>query len=175
LTKALNLRKYDLVINAGVAGSYRDELSIGTVVNVKREQFCDFGIEEGGRVKTVFDAGFVDPDDFPFHDGMLINPNTFDNLYLPIVDGITGNISHGSPNSIARIRREFDPDIESMEGAAVFYACLCEKVPFLEFRAISNYVDIQNPDNWDIPTAIENLTDELFRFLRNFATVKQLS
>jgi len=50
-----------------------------------------------------------------------------------------------------------------------------EKVPFLEIRAISNYVDIRNTEKWDIPTAVENLTNELFRFLRKFAIVKQIS
>lgn len=175
LTRALHLARYDLVINAGIAGSFRDELSIGTVVNVKREQFCDFGIEEDDRIKTVFDAGFVDPYDPPFHNGQLINPHSYDHLDLITVHGITGNISHGSAQSIARIKKEFDPDIESMEGAAIFYVCLLEKVPFLEIRAISNYVDIRDTDKWDIPSAIQNMTDELFRFLRKFATVKQLS
>ena len=175
LTKALNLCKYDLVINAGVAGSFRDEISIGSVVNVKSEQFCDFGIEEGNRVKTIFDAGFVDPNDFPFRNGHLVNPNWFENLDLPAVHGVTGNISHGNAQSIEKIKNEFDPDIESMEGAAIFYVCLFEKVPFLEIRAISNYVDVRDTEKWDIPTAIENLTDELFRFLRQFASVKQIS
>ena len=175
LTKALSLCKYDLVINAGIAGSFRDEISIGTVVNVKSEQFCDFGIEDADHIKTVFDAGFVDPDDFPFHGGKMINPHRYENLELQAVHGITGNISHGAADSIARMKEEFDPDIESMEGAAVFYVCLFEKIPFLEIRAISNYVDIRNTEKWDIPTAIENLTDELFRFLRKFATVKQIS
>jgi len=175
LTKALSHTNYDLVINAGIAGSFRDEISIGMVVNVKSEQFCDFGIEEADRIKTVFEAGFVEPDDFPFHNGILVNPNWYENLELPAVHGVTGNISHGAAGSIERIVRDFNPDIESMEGAAIFYVCLYEKVPFIEIRAISNYVDIRDTDKWDIPTAIENLADELFRFLRKFATVKQLS
>jgi len=175
LTKALNLCRYDLVINAGIAGSFRDEISIGTVVNVKSEQFCDFGIEEPGYIKTVFDAGFVDSDEFPFQSGKLMNPYWHKNIELPSVKGVTSNISHGLFESIARIKREFDPDIESMEGAAVFYVCLLEKVPFLEIRAISNYVDIRDTDKWDIPTATENLTNEIFRFLRKIAVVRQLS
>jgi len=175
LTKALNLCHYDLVINAGIAGSFRDEISIGMVVNVKSEQFCDLGIEDGDSTKTVFEAGFVDPDDFPFHGGKLLNPNHYKGLDLQCVHGVTSNISHGTLNSIQRIKKVFDPDIESMEGAAVFYVCLLEKIPFLEIRAISNFVDIRDTEKWDIPTATENLTIEIFRFLRKFAVVKQLS
>jgi futalosine hydrolase len=175
LTKALAIDKYDLVINAGIAGSFRDEISIGTVVNVKTEQFCDFGIEEPDRIKTVFETGFVDPCEFPFADGKLVNTYFFNGIDLPVVSGVTGNISHGDPKSIDRIKREFDPDIESMEGAAIFYVCLFEKVPFLEIRAISNYVELRDTEKWDIPVTLENLTDELFRFLRHYASVKQLS
>ena len=175
LTKALNLCNYDLVINAGIAASFRDEISLGTVVNVRSEQFCDFGIEDGDQIKTIFDAGFVDPDEKPFHNCKLINPHRFENLSFPDVQGVTGDISHGTTKSITRIKQAFDPDIESMEGAAIFYVCLLEKVPFLEIRAISNYVDVRDTEKWDIPTALENLTNELFRFLRKFANIKQIS
>lgn len=175
LTRALYTTKYDLVINAGIAGSFRDELSIGTVVNVKSEQICDLGIEEGNSVISLFEAGFMEKDQFPFEDGKMSNPYHYKELELASVDGLTGNISHGTPQSIAKITADFDPDVESMEGAAVFYVCMHEKVPFLEIRAISNYVESRDTTKWDIPLAIENLTDELFRFLRKFAKIKQLS
>ncbi len=105
----------------------------------------------------------------------MINPNQFKELELSSVEGVTGNISHGTPDSITKITSKFDPDVESMEGAAVFYVCMHEKIPFLEIRAISNYVESRDTAKWDIPLAIENLTDELFRFLRKFAKIKQLS
>jgi futalosine hydrolase len=175
LTKALSLSNYDLVINAGIAGTFKDEISLGTVVNVKSEQFCDFGIEEPGKINTIFEAGFADPNIFPFDGGKMYNPNKFKGLDLPVVHAVTGNISHGDPISIERIRRDFDPDIESMEGAAIFYVCLQEKIPFLEIRAISNYIELRDTDKWDIPATLENLTRELYLFLRQFAHVKQLS
>lgn len=170
LTKTLSRNHYDLVINAGIAGSYKASFPIGSVVNVISERFCDFGIEEGERIKSIFDAGFVDPDSFPFQGGKLTNPYSIGEINLPKVHGVTGNISHGTRNSINQIIQEFDPDIESMEGAAVFYVCLNEHVPFLQIRAISNYVDIRNTEKWDIPTAIENLTLALFSILSNFVT-----
>ncbi len=175
LTRALYTTKYDLVINAGIAGTFRDELSIGTVVNVKSEQICDLGIEEKCGVVSLFDAGFMECDQFPFENGKMVNPNHFKELELASVNGVTGNISHGTSASIAQISVGFDPDVESMEGAAVFYVCMHEKVPFLEIRAISNYVESRDTTKWNIPLAIENLTDELFRFLRKFAKIKQLS
>ena len=44
-----------------------------------------------------------------------------------------------------------------MEGAAFFYVCLQEKIPFLQIRSISNYVEKRNKSNWNIPLAIDNL------------------
>ncbi len=165
LVKALQLCNYDLVINAGIAGSFSEQIPIGTVVNVKSEQIGDFGIEKEDRITSVFEAGFADANEFPFTNGQLINPCSINTITLRNVKGFTSNISHGSSESIARIRKEFDPDIESMEGAAVFYVCLMEKVPFLEIRAISNYVEIRDTNKWDIPVAIRNLTDALLKIL----------
>jgi futalosine hydrolase len=175
LTKVLKEKEYDLVINAGIAGSFSDELSIGTVVNVKSEQFSDLGIEEPGTFKTLFEVGFLEKNQFPFKDGKLLNPQNNGEFNLPDVNGISGSMSHGCPNTISKVIKEFSPDVESMEGGAVFYVCLQEKIPFLEIRAISNIVEARDTTKWDIPTALENLTDELFKILRTFAKIKQLS
>ena len=48
-----------------------------------------------------------------------------------------------------------------MEGAAFFQACMTEGVAFSEIRAISNYVEPRNRDNWKIAEAIENLNKTL--------------
>src|SRR5258705_1857621 len=37
---------YDLVINAGIAGSFRKDISLGSVVNVNEECFADLGAED---------------------------------------------------------------------------------------------------------------------------------
>jgi futalosine hydrolase len=45
-----------------------------------------------------------------------------------------------------------------MNGAAFFYTCLMEKVPFLQIRAVSYFIEIRKVDNWNHPLAISNLT-----------------
>jgi futalosine hydrolase len=47
--------------------------------------------------------------------------------------------------------------IESMEGAAFFYACRQAGVPCMQIRAVSNYVEKRNRDNWQIGLAVKNL------------------
>ncbi|RLD76520.1 MAG: futalosine hydrolase [Bacteroidetes bacterium] len=161
LTKALSRKKYDFVINAGIAGSLSEELNIGDVVQVKTEEFADLGIRSKDSFSTLFDMGFIKADKFPFTDGKL---NGIDNKTtllngLKKLRGITVNTVNGNKEEIKKLKQKFNADIESMEGAAVFYICLMEKVPFAEIRSISNYVEERNKGDWDIPLAIKNLND----------------
>ena len=48
-----------------------------------------------------------------------------------------------------------------MEGAAFFYICSGEKIPFLALRSISNRVEPRNKNNWNIPLALDNLSEKL--------------
>ena len=54
--------------------------------------------------------------------------------------------------------------IENMEGAAFFYACLQCGVPFLELRAVSNRVGDPFPE-WDVRGAVTALADSLCELL----------
>src|ERR1035437_7833482 len=58
LGKNLN-RKYDLTINAGVAGSFKKTIPLGTVVNVTSDSFADLGAEDGNKFITVEEIGFA--------------------------------------------------------------------------------------------------------------------
>ncbi len=159
LTKALLRKKYDIIINVGIAGSFSGNLKIGEVVQVKNEEFADLGIRSKDSFSTLFDTGFIKTNIFPFVDGKLKATN-LKNLLIPElvrVNGITVNAVNGNKKEIEELKKKFNPDIESMEGAAVFYVCLMEKVAFTEIRSISNYVEERNKENWDIPLAINNL------------------
>ncbi len=48
-----------------------------------------------------------------------------------------------------------------MEGATFFYICTGEKIPFLALRSISNRVEPRNKKNWNIPLALDNLSEKL--------------
>jgi futalosine hydrolase len=48
-----------------------------------------------------------------------------------------------------------------MEGAAVFYVGFMEKIPVIQLRNISNFVEPRNRSSWKIPEAIKVLNDFL--------------
>ncbi|HNJ95959.1 MAG TPA: futalosine hydrolase, partial [Ferruginibacter sp.] len=70
-----------------------------------------------------------------------------------------------SPLQQQQLVEHFQPDIESMEGAALHYVCLQEKVPFIQLRAISNYVGERDKSKWKMQEAITNLHNELLKLL----------
>ena len=79
--------------------------------------------------------------------------------FINKANAITVNTVHGNEDSIANIVARLNPQLESMEGAAFFYACHKLHVPCIQIRAVSNYVEKRNRDNWDIPLAIKNLNN----------------
>ena len=150
-----------MVINPGVAGSYNENFKIGDVVCLATEQFGDIGINDNGELLTLFEMGYVDRGNAPFTNGKLCCPVSnlkYKTLVkLPIVNGLTVNLVSGNESDIEKRKSKFSADIESMEGAGVFYVCLLQEVHFIEIRAVSNKVEPRNVKNWNMPLAIMNL------------------
>lgn len=158
LTNTLHENKYQFVINVGIAGSLTSELSIGEVVSVVSDEFADLGIEKEDIFLTLFETGFMEPNEFPFEHGVL-NASDFNGLIdLKKVRGITTNKSHGRAASIAEIKSKFNAHVESMEGAVVLYVCSWFGIPCIQVRSISNFVEPRDSALWNIPLALEKLS-----------------
>ncbi len=165
LTRVLVENSYDLVVNTGISGSLNPALKIGEIVNVISEEFADLGIEKANEFLTLFESGFIDANDYPFENGVLKASNSINLSRFKSARGITANKSHGRKSSISKIRQKFSADVESMEGAAVFYVCNSLGVLCIQIRAISNYVEPRDPSKWNIPLALENLKDAMLTVL----------
>lgn len=175
LTKALSRQRYDLVINAGVAGSYRRDWELGRVVHVVTERFGDLGVDEAdGRFTDVFELGLVAADAPPFQRGRLVNPwASGAPEFLPTANGLTVQRVHGTAARIAATQAKYpEAEVESMEGAGVFLTCLDFQQPFLELRALSNYVEVRNRTGWKLEAAIGGLSNALKALLDSFAAPK---
>ena len=175
LTKRLSKKKYDLVLNIGLAGTFREEINIGEVVNVVTDCFADLGAEDGEKFLTISQLGLFDQDKFPFWNGKLKTDEAqnYQSLStLKNVKGITVNKVHGNVESIHRVIRKFHADIESMEGAAFLYVCLMEKVPCIQLRAISNRIEHRNRELWNIELAMSNLIEVLSQFIAGIEETK---
>ena len=169
LTRELKERDYDLVLNLGIAGSFHREIKIGEVLVVKQEVFSDLGVESEEGFRSVFELNLIKPNDHPFKNGRLnalIPDYMADALrQLRQIVGITVNTITGQKKTVESLIISYQPDIETMEGAAVFYVCLMEELPFAQIRAISNYVGERHESKWDIPMATTNLAIEVISIL----------
>ena len=169
LTKTLMEHAYDLIINIGICGSFSEDLTIGDPVSVILDEFADLGMTyPNNSFKTLFEEEFIKPDDSPYKNGKLFNQfQQFIDTELPKVTSITVNSVSGSRKQIKMRREKFDPDIETMEGAAVAYVCLSENINYLQIRTISNMVEPRNRANWDMPLALISLSETLETVLNN--------
>lgn len=169
LTKKLSQKNYDLVIQAGIAGTFSADLKKGTVLLVDRDAFGDLGIYERGKFKTIFDSGFINENEFPFSNGWLVNRHEYlTHSSLSLATGITVNKITDDGIQIKKLSDKFKPDIESMEGAALHYVCLQQKIKFLQLRSISNTVGERDKQKWEMKKAITNLNMELKKIIQHF-------
>lgn len=145
--------KYDLVINLGIAGSFDRSIEPGFVVEVTDDTFAETGAED--------DEQFIPMNVLGFGEVTYKPTTTLDevesNFYLKKARAITVNTVHGNDASIKKVQDRLNPQLESMEGAAFFYACQQVNVRCIQIRAVSNYVEKRNRDSWQIGLAIKNL------------------
>lgn len=151
--------KPDLAINIGIAGSFNEAISTGDVVIPVRECHADLGIEDHDSFLTLAEAGLADPDSAPYREGWLHADGEILSKLPSIkkVVSITVNTATGSEGTINKLRRKYNPDIETMEGASFFYVCRLENIPFIAIRSISNRIEPRNRDNWNVVLALNNL------------------
>lgn len=163
--------KPDLALNMGIAGSYKDEFIPGEVVVPISDCFADAGVDTGRGFLTLAEAGLEDPDRFPFKEGRIIAENQFVKKVVELlrpVNAVTVNTATGRPDSIKMISERYHPDIETMEGAAFFYICSRENIPFLALRAVSNKVGPRDKEKWNIRLALDCLSEKLKEVLLLF-------
>ncbi|SOD20266.1 futalosine hydrolase [Pedobacter xixiisoli] len=152
--------KYNLVLNVGIAGSFDSTIELGELVNITQDTLAELGAEDHENFISLPKMGFGE-NTFSSFAGIT------DNLGIKIVKGITVNKVHGNAQSIENVTQLYQPQTESMEGAAVLYAAKELNITVLQIRAISNYVEPRNRENWQIGLAMSSLNDWLTNFLHN--------
>ncbi|HMT74865.1 MAG TPA: futalosine hydrolase [Chitinophagaceae bacterium] len=168
LSKQFQIYKPDLVIQAGVGGCFDKTKPLGTVVAVKQETIADQSVIEINQLKTLFDLKLIPHNQFPYRNGWLINKNELlKNIKLQKVKGISVNEITTSRKKMIFYEKHFSPVVESMEGAALHYTCLMENIPFIQIRAMSNYIAERNKKKWNMKESVDNLNKELVKTLKN--------
>jgi len=172
LTRQLARVQYDLVLQAGIGGSFVDRYAPGAVTIISSECFGDLGVVEGGQRKSVFDLQLAPADAPPFTGGRLRNPHEalMERSGLKRAKGITINEITTGADTIRHFKNDLGAEIESMEGAALHYVALMEGLPFLQVRAVSNYVGERDKTKWALKESVSKLNETVERLITVFTS-----
>ncbi|EZH65070.1 hypothetical protein DH09_15600 [Bacillaceae bacterium JMAK1] len=154
---AIQLAKqnYDLVINAGIAGGFREKVQLEDIVVSTTIQAGDLGADTGERFIPVEELGFGSSTVSCLEEEV----NRFqqlENVHLGMI--ITKSTVTGTDEEAKRLQVRYDDAVaEGMEGFGVATAAKEFGVPVLEIRAISNYIGKRERDKWKIKEALASL------------------
>jgi futalosine hydrolase len=167
LTQLSATHKPELIIQMGIAGSYSKKEPLGKVMVVASESIADIGVRENGRFKDLFEIGLQKENEAPFKKRKLTNPaiRSLNVLKSDLVAAVTINEIMTSPKRIKEIIAAHNPVLESMEGAALHYVGGLTKTPFIQIRAVSNYVGERNKTKWKLKESIEQLEAYVITYL----------
>lgn len=172
LTKAVVVHRPDVILQAGVAGTLTAEFPLARVVAVRSECVGDLGVKENARFRSVFDLKLLRQDAWPWMGGKLVNEGPLlKTSGLPVADGVTVNEITTLQERIAYYRDSLAVQVESMEGAAMHYIGLQEKIPFLQIRSLSNFIGERDKTKWQLKEAVANLNHELQHLLRKLNSI----
>ena len=156
-----------LIIQVGIAGCFDKKVPLGKVFAVKDDFAGDIGVMENKVWKDLFDLKLDKPNDAPYEKKSLPNPwlSQYNLLNLPTKKGVTVNNISTDKNKIDLYSGRYKATLESMEGAALHYMGRDLNIPFIQIRAVSNYVGERNKAKWNMQEAIYNLNETLLQYL----------
>ena len=156
-----------LIIQVGIAGCFDKKVPLGKVYALKDDFAGDIGVMENKVWKDLFDLKLDKPNDSPYEKKSLPNPwlSQYNLLKLPTKKGVTVNTISTDKNKIDLYSGRYKATLESMEGAALHYMGRDLNTPFIQIRAVSNYVGERNKAKWNMQEAIYNLNETLLQYL----------
>ena len=172
LTRFIERINPGLIIQVGIAGTFAESgLGIGDVAVAAREVYIHAGVENPASSYPL------DPLPFPLAEGL---EETCRGIFYPdprlaetarkasekVFSGTGVKVKKGpfiTVSTITAVRETerllhnlFAPLAESMEGAAAAQTANLYGIPFVQIRAVSNFVGIRDKSRWDIPKACRN-------------------
>ena len=148
---ALAQRPYQLVVNAGIAGTFGGAARIGDGVVVVNETI-ELALESGAPLALPLGIELVDR--------ARSDPGLVGRLSakgFEALRGITVTRVTSSEATAARLAHRFDAQVESMEGFAVLRAAERAGVPAIEIRGISNRCGDREASGWDFAAGVAGL------------------
>ena len=157
--------------NHPIKCTMREKFPIGSVALIEKAYLGDLGFDTPIGLKTLFDTKVLDSNIFPFKEGALCRleagaeTEEFLKRFKP-ASAVTRQTFTGDRSKRDEIVSKFNSEIEDMEGAALHYVCLMEKIPFFQLRGVSNEVGERDRGKWNAPLALDAIKKAMLEFFR---------
>jgi len=150
VSRALAQSRPELVINAGLAGAFKESAEIGEGVVVSDDTFA-LCLETGAPIALPDNAHVVDraSSDLALVDRLV-------ELGFHSVRGVTVSQVTALDGTAARLASQ-GVGVETMEGFAVLRAAEIAGVPAIEVRGISNLAGDRSRSGWDFDAGARGL------------------
>ena len=145
-TRALGTKRYELTINAGIAGAFAGAAAVGDAVAVTTEHYVEIGREDGAARALPGGAALAAT--------CAADRATLDRLRtrspaLRFGAGVTSATITTSDARAELLAARYAAATESMEGFAVLRAAALGGIAAIELRGVSNVVGDRATSQWD--------------------------
>jgi futalosine hydrolase len=147
---SLARNRYDLVIDAGIAGALSGAAAIGDGVIVVDDRF-ELSLEDGRPLALPPDSTIVDRAVSTAALVRALQAHGFAALHGVTVCRVT------STETTAERLGRAGAQVETMEGFAVLRACARAGVPVVQLRGISNRVGDRERSGWNFQAGLDGL------------------
>lgn len=167
MTEALHGRRPAWVLLFGVCGAYPEghgpggRLDVGDVCLVGDEWLADEGVATDDGFLPLSQLGLGS--NGPFHADAERSAAAARVLGAPIVRGATVSACSGTDPRSRELATLTGATVETMEGAAVAWACGRAGVPWVQLRCVSNRTGRRAAGGWDLPRAVTGVQEALRR------------
>lgn len=162
-----------LAVQFGIAGAFPGGPALKEVVEVVEDCYAELGADSPEGFLPLAELGFpaFERDGQAYYNALHQPQPAIPGLRA--CKAVTVNRVSGEANRIAELQQIWNPEVETMEGAAFFQACLMAGIPFRAFRAISNLVEPRNRAAWLVLEAVQAAQTHMMGFLSALATLKK--
>jgi futalosine hydrolase len=165
VTKAISAHKYHLALKFSHGNAYKEDIAIGTVLNIVNEKPGDFGMMVNNEWKDLYDLGLVNREEEPHVRGGLINlTNAYMNVFLPFKKSVGVTVNNYGDSSAVQMRRDkYKADCETGDGLGFIYPCLFEKQLLYHLCVIERNL-VTGQENFNLAT--EKLNETLIDLIQ---------
>jgi hypothetical protein len=155
IAKALSFQKYHLALKFALCNSYNESLHVGTVVNVIKEKAGDIGVFTEEGFKDLYEVGLLNNEEFPHFKGSFINMNnSYMNVFLDYKKVVSVTVNSYANANFLQTKEKYKADVETGDGLAFVYTCLCERQPFYQINVVEKNLVSQEKN---VSLALEKL------------------